>query len=117
MSSLASSTKFRNFAVAFAVVVPVLYVCCDWFGLPTFTYHPATNLVEWGRTAPRSGGGPVMYWYGWLVTTLIGATVIGWLATLLPDATIKKIPLALAWILPIVALPILVYTLMPFWTK
>jgi hypothetical protein len=115
--TMASSPKLGTFVLVFAIVVPVLYVLCDFCGWALFSYHPATGLVEWGQTQPRSGQGPVMYWYGWLTMTVIGATMIGFLATLLPENAVKKIPLALAWLLPLIAMPILVYSLMPWWIK
>ena len=55
------------------------------FGLPLFTYHPATNRVDFGWAPGRSGEGPAMYWYGWTATMLVACTVLGWLATLLPE--------------------------------
>ena len=58
-----------------------------------------------------------MYWYGWTATMLIACTVLGWLATLLPERLTKVIPLALIWILPILAMIPLAWALMPFWTK
>jgi len=58
-----------------------------------------------------------MYWYSWTCTTLIGATVVGFLATLLPEDMTKRIPLFLVWLLPLLAIPVLVWSLMPFWTK
>jgi hypothetical protein len=39
------------------------------------------------------------------------------LATLLPETVTRKIPLALVWIVPILAIPLLIYSLMPFWTR
>jgi hypothetical protein len=30
---------------------------------------------------------------------------------------VKKIPLFLVWLVPILAVPLLAYSLMPFWTK
>jgi hypothetical protein len=116
-TNLASSPKFKTFAIAFAIVGTILYVCCDIFGWPLFSFHPGTNRVEWGYGPPRLNEGPVMYWYGWVVTTLIGASVAGFLATLLPENTTKNIPLLLLWLLPVVAVPVMAYTLMPFWTK
>ena len=101
----------------FALAAPVLYVLCDLFSLPLFTYHPATNRVDLFWAPGRSGEGPAMYWYGWTATTLIGGAILGWLATLLPENIIKKIPLALIWLLPILAMFPLVWSLMPFWTK
>jgi hypothetical protein len=116
-SSLAASAKFKAFAVVFGVSVPVIYTCCELFNLPAFTYHPATNRIGFGWEAGRSGEGPAMYWYGWTVLTLVAGFIIGMLGTLLPESLVKKIPLALLWLLPILALMPLAYSLMPFWTK
>ena len=115
--SLASSTKFKTFAVVFAFATAALYVLCDMAGLPLFTYHPATNRLEWFHAPPRQGEGPVMYWYGWTASSILGAAALGVLATLLPESLTRKIPLALVWIVPVLAIPLLFYSLMPFWTR
>jgi hypothetical protein len=114
-SSLASSVAFEKFAIGFGLATPVLYVICELANLPLFSYHPATGRIDLGWVAPIKGEGPVMYWYGWTATTLIGAGVAGLLATLMPQGMIRKIPLSLIWILPLVAVPILVYALRSFW--
>jgi len=116
-ASLAASARFKTFAIVFSLTAPVVYVACELFSLPLFTYHPATNRVDLGWAAGRSGEGPAMYWYGWVATMLIACTLLGWLATLLPERLINKIPLALIWLLPILALIPLAWALMPFWTK
>ena len=115
--SLAASVKVRAFAIVFSLTAPIVYVLCELLSLPLFTYHPATNRVDFGWVPGRSGEGPAMYWYGWTATMLIACTLLGWLATLLPEAAVRKIPLALIWILPIVAMIPLAWALMPFWTK
>ena len=112
-----SSAKVRTFVVVFSLAAPAIYVLCDLLGLPTFTLHPATGRVEWGYALPRRGEGPVMYWYGWTVTTLLVSAAVGLLAILLPGNATKRIPLFLLWLLPLVAIPILIWSLMPFWTK
>jgi len=116
-TSLAASAKFKTFAIVFSLTAPVVYVLCELFSLPLFTYHPATNRIDFGWAPGRSGEGPAMYWYGWVVTMLIGSTVLGWLATLLPESATKKIPLVLVWLLPILALIPLIWSLRPFWEK
>ena len=116
-ASLAASAKFKAFAIVFSLVAPILYVLCDLFSLPLFTFHPATNRVDFGWAPGRSGEGPAMYWYGWTATVLIGGMVLGWLATLLPEKVINKIPLALLWLLPILAFIPLFWSLRPFWEK
>ncbi|MGZ3282588.1 MAG: hypothetical protein ACXU9A_08025 [Xanthobacteraceae bacterium] len=115
-SSLASSIRLRAFTVAMAITSPVMYVICVLLNLPLFTFHPATNRFAWGWEAARSGEGPAMYWYGWVATVLIVGLIIGIVATMLPASVTRKIPLALVWLLPMLAIPIMAYTLMPFWT-
>jgi hypothetical protein len=115
--SLASSTAFKTFAIVFGFSTAALYVLCDMMNWPLFTYHPATNQVDLFYAPPRRGEGPAMYWYGWTATSLLGAAVLGVLATLLPEHVTRKIPLALVWIVPVLAIPLLFYSLMPFWTR
>ncbi len=114
-SSLASSATFRTFALVFGMATPVIYVVVDMMNWPLFTYHPGTNRMDFGFARAVQDQGPAMYWYGWSATTLLGAGVLGALATLLPENVTRRIPLSLTWILPIVALPILVYSLKFFW--
>jgi hypothetical protein len=116
-TSMAVSAKFGTFAAVFAISATVLYVLCDMLGFTLFTYHPATGRFEWGYTQPRRGEGPVMYWYGWVVMTLLGASVLGGLATVLPDRVARKMPLVLVWLVPVLAIPPLFYSLMSFWTR
>jgi hypothetical protein len=114
-TSLASSTKVKTFVVTFAVVGTLTYCICLFMNWPVFTYHPAVNRIEWGWGPGRSGEGPAMYWYGWTATTLIAGTVAGFLATLLPESAAKKIPLILVWLLPILAVPYLIWDLRQWW--
>ena len=114
-SQLASSTTFKTFAIVFAIATPVIYVICEMRNWPLFTYHPGTNRVNLGWAPAVRDQGPAMYWYGWTATTLIGAAVLGGLATMLPENIVRKIPLSLVWILPALAVPILIYALSFFW--
>ena len=57
-----------------------------------------------------------MLWYGWTATTLLAAAAVGIIAMMLPEPVSKKMPLALIWLLPILAIPYIVYSLMPWWT-
>ena len=93
-----------------------MYILCEWFNLPLFTYHPGTNRVDFWWAAARSGEGPAMYWYGWTLTTILVAGVVGVAAAMLPENIGKKIPLFLVWLLPLLAVPFFIYSLIPFWT-
>jgi hypothetical protein len=114
-SSWASSTKVKTFAITFATVGPVIYMICLQMNWPLFTYHPATNRIAFGWEAARSGEGPNMTWYGWTAMTLLVGTVVSFLATLLPESVTRKIPLILVWLLPILAIPYLIYDLRQWW--
>jgi hypothetical protein len=115
-SSLAASAKFKTFAMAFSTSGPLVYCVCQFFNWPLVTFHPATNRLVWGYEGPRPGEGPNMLWYGWTATTVLVAAVVGIVAMLLPVRITEKIPLALIWLLPILAIPYIVYSLMPWWT-
>jgi hypothetical protein len=116
-NTIASSNKLRTFVLVFSLSAAVLYVLCVLLGLASFTYHPATGRLEWGQTMPRRNEGPVMYWYGWILTTLVAASVLGFLASLFPESVVRRIPLALLWMIPLLAIPIMAYTLLPNFTK
>ena len=113
--SLASSATFKTFALGFAIATPIIYVACEMQNWPLFTYHPGTNRVDLFWAPAVRNEGPAMYWYGWTATTLIGSAILGILATMLPESIIKKVPLSLTWILPVLAVPVLIYAVRFFW--
>jgi hypothetical protein len=114
-SSLAASRGFGIFAIAFSLFGPAVYCLTQFLNWPLFTYWPATGRLVWGYEGGRSGEGPNMLWYGWTVTTILIAAALGLLAVMLPERITRKIPLALIWILPILMIPYIVYSLMPWW--
>ena len=114
-ASLASSTAFRTFATVFAIATPVIYVTCEMANIPLFTYHPGTGNMNFGWAPAVKDEGPAMHWYGWTLTTLLGAGALGLAAAMLPASLTRKIPLALTWIMPLVAVPILIYALRFYW--
>jgi hypothetical protein len=114
-SSLASSATFKTFALVFAITTPIIYVACEIQNWPLFTYHPGTNRFDWLYAPAVRNEGPAMHWYGWTATTLIGSAILGVIATMLPERFIRTIPLALTWVVPLLAVPVLIYALKFFW--
>ena len=113
---LAASPAFATFAIVFAIAAPIIYVVSELGSFPLFTYHPGTGRIDFGWTPARANEGPAMYWYGWIATMLIGSAALGGIAARFPSLG-RRIPLFLIWLLPLLALPILAYVLMPFWTR
>jgi hypothetical protein len=119
-ASLATSVKFMAFALAMGLATPILYVLCDIFGLPLFTYHPATNRVDLLWAPARSGEGPAMYWYGWTGTTLIVGALMGLVATVFPQQKVSTFTILMTGIAAIViALWVFLWRGMPaeLWLK
>ncbi len=110
-----TSSRIGTFSLVFGVSFAILYVVCDMGAFPMFTYHPGPDRFDIGFTPPRRDEGPAMYWYGWIANSAVGALALGVLAALLPEKIRIKIPLALAWIAPVVLLPVLIYSLKFYW--
>ena len=108
-------TRFCTFAMVFGMFFAIFYVICDMAALPMFTYHPGTDRIELGYAPARRDEGPAMYWYGWIANSALGASIVGLVATLLPEKLRSRIPLALVWIVPLALLPVLLYSLKFYW--
>jgi hypothetical protein len=106
---------FQSFAVAFAIVAPIFYTICEMRNWPLFTFVPATDSVYLGFCAPALEQGPPMYWYGWIATSFLGSALLCSIVLLVPSAALRRIPLALTWITPLLMVPILIYALRFFW--
>src|SRR5215210_6286145 len=83
-------SRFGTFAITFAVAFAVLYTLLEQVNWPMFTYHPAVNKIDFWRQAVRSGEGPPMYWYGWLVNASIGAVAVATIASFTPVQWIQR---------------------------
>jgi hypothetical protein len=112
----AASRKFKAWATTFSISGPVIYCLVVYFNYPVFTYWPADGRFAWGFGAASANDGPNMLWYGWTITTVLIALALGLVATLVPERITRKLPLWLAWLLPILAIPYVIYSLMFWWT-
>ena len=115
-SSLSASRKVGTFATTVSITGPVVYCVIQYFNWPLFTFHPATERLVWGYEAAPPGEGSNMLWYGWTVTTILIAAGLGLIAMMLPERISRQMPLALVWIFPILTIPYVIYSLMPWWT-
>ena len=83
-----ASEKIPIFAVAFTVAYAVIYAICTELNLPLLTYHPAIGELDFLWKSEKRG--PSMYWYGWMLTSLVGALLLAWIATLVPEQWLQR---------------------------
>lgn len=90
-----SSEKIPVFALAFGVAFAVVYTICTEVNLPLLTYHPAIGEIDFLWQAPKRG--PAMYWYGWMLTSLIAALMLAWVAASIPESWLQR-AITFGWI-------------------
>jgi hypothetical protein len=83
-----ASSKVVVLTTVFGVAYAVIYVICTEINLPLVTYHPVIGAVDVLWTPERRG--PAMYWYGWMLTSLIGALALAWLAIIVPEQWVQR---------------------------
>src|SRR5262249_59400755 len=74
------------FAITFGISFMLLYTVFERLNWPFFTYHPAVGKLDFWMQRARSGEGPPMYWYGWLVPSGMRSGAVRHHATLLRKA-------------------------------
>ena len=84
-----ASSKLGVFTIVFGVAYAAIYVICTELNLPLLTYHPVIGEVDFLWTPERRG--PAMYWYGWMLTSLIGAVVLAWIASAVSEAWVQRV--------------------------
>jgi hypothetical protein len=107
--------SFEVFAIVFAVVFALAYVLAVEANYAVFTYHPA--LGEWGAGVEKARDGPAMYWFGWLLTSGIVATVAGLAATALPESVTRRLWPGLTWVVAIGVMIAFCYLLSGFFLR
>lgn len=92
---------FPFFAAAFAL----LYLVAEQYNLALLTYHP--RLGVWDFLAKPSRSGPAMYWYGWIATSLLGATALT--AATYPLLRRWPPPVWIGWAVPLAVMATFAY--------
>lgn len=112
---MTSGSPSSTFGIVFAVVFTVAYVIAVENNYALFTYHPA--IGEWGVGVEKGKDGPAMYWYGWLATSGIIATLAGALAAWLPESVARRLWPGWAWVVPVGAMFAFCYLLREFFLR
>jgi hypothetical protein len=89
-SASPTDTKTASFAITFGIAFAILYTLFERLNWPLFTYHPAVERIDFWMQPARSGEGPPMYWYGWLLLAGLGAFALAWIATVLSNRSLQR---------------------------
>ena len=106
---------FPAFAIVFAVVYSVVYVICVEQNYALFSYHPAINKFGMGVQEPLDG--PVMFWYGWIATAGIAASIAGLVAASLPQGIVRRLWSGWSWLVPVGVMVVFCYLLRNFFLQ
>jgi hypothetical protein len=107
--------SFSTFGIVFAAVFAVVYVIAAENNYALITYHPA--IGEWGAGVEKPREGPAMYWYGWLSTSTIIATLAGFVAAWLPEGIGRRLWPGLSWAVPVGTMFAFCYLLREFFLR
>lgn len=94
-----SGRSFAVFSVAFAAAYAVLYVLSIQYNLALFTYHPASEEFHW--LVRPAADQPAMYWYGWMATSALGASLFAVIVASLPAALTARLWSGWSWAVPL----------------
>lgn len=111
-------TRAERLAAIFAIAFSIIYAPTMDYNWTAATYHPIQGIWQFGRAPPLGGGSPAMYWYGFLITSAVGAGVVTALAALVPEKLMDRVPWrSLTWIVAICSIVFIGYVLLPYATK
>lgn len=112
---MSSGRSVPLFVITFAAAYAILYVLSVQYNLALFTYHAATD--EFYFLVKPASEGPAMYWYGWLATSGLGATVIAALVSRLPVASANRLWPGCSWTVPLAVMVVFVYILRRYFIR
>ena len=109
---------FPVFSIAFALI----YIALVWlsgldlkYNYALITYHAETG--RWGVLAEAQRQGPAMYWYGWLLTSALGAGVLAAASLALPARPFDRLWSVLVWVAPLVLIGVITYVLRGYFLR
>ncbi|HLH88278.1 MAG TPA: hypothetical protein VKX28_07450 [Xanthobacteraceae bacterium] len=99
------------FSIAFAAI----YIASVNYNLALLTYHP--QLGQWAVLVDPPKEGPAMYWYGWLLTSALGAGAVAALSLALPARPVERASAVLVWLVPVAMIALIGYILRGYFLR
>jgi hypothetical protein len=100
----------------FTIAFSIIYVLSMYFNFAVFTYLPKDKTFHPFVFTPAANLAPGMYWYGWIVTSAVGAGLIAAAASLAPPRLTARLPAPAIWIVPLVSILVVIYILREWFT-
>lgn len=100
---------FPVFSIAFAII----YLFAEQSNWALVTYHP--RIGEWDWLTKPSRSGPAMHWFGWVGTSILGATAVSLTALALPQRW--QPPVWIGWAVPLAVMIAFVYLFKHFFLR
>jgi|CryBogDrversion2_5_1035270.scaffolds.fasta_scaffold22255_1 hypothetical protein len=102
--------KYEQLFGVFGSIFAVVYFIAVEENIALVTYHPRLNQWAWGTEMPLMG--PAMYWYGWIGTAFIAASILTLAAASLFQR--KTPPHWIGWSIPLLTIAAFGYSLRGF---
>lgn len=111
------SRSLLQFSIVFSLFAPLTYFLSDLFKFPLLTYYPATDELYWGWRAFSEESGPAMYWYGWLLSSILLSSALSLLVLAVYKFSTSKLVLLshLTWLVILGIIPFLIQSLKFYW--
>ena len=107
--------KLSVFSTVFAAAYAVIYFVAVENNYALFTYHPALAELQWGVQPPKDG--PAMFWYGWMATAGIAASLLAMMVSMVPERAAERLSPGWAWTVPLAVLAAFVWLLRGFFIR
>jgi hypothetical protein len=91
--------KFTRILPLFSVAFAIAYALAVEYNLTLFTYHPQLHQFVLGVERPKAG--PAMYWYGWIVTSIVAASFVSAIALVVPRQWTARVWPGFTWLIPV----------------
>lgn len=98
LASSAQNVTGKLRGVAFTGLFCLVYAAVYAPKIPTLVFYPQAGVMRFGAPPPGGELGIAMFWFGWVVTALVGAAALAWL---MPARWVRHSGwLMLSWLAP-----------------